>query len=160
MRGGEGVFVMAMSAAVKHVTSTYAACTGPCHMFLSMSLCRGAVCVPSGLSRTFITFMSFRPVSSLCFVSSSRSSSVLSHRSVPSRIIVPSRLDTFGDTLRSIREAGRGRYSIIHMRNGFKQFRMVFQSGVDMVEDVFLPRLSIYHETSNLGVFSIFRYAY
>ena len=55
---------------------------------------------------------------------------------ISSRLIASSHPDTFGDTLRSIREAGReiGCHSIIHMRGSFKQFRIVSQSGVDMEE--------------------------
>ena len=53
----------------------------------------------------------FRHIVSLsCLVSSLRLTSF--------RLIDSYRLDTFGDTLRSIREAGRGYHSIIHMGVG------------------------------------------
>lgn len=76
------------------------------------------------------------------FVLSPRFASISYHRPVSSRHVWRYALLDMG--------SGKGCYSIIHMRNGFKQFRMVFQSDVDMVEYLFLPRLSIYHETSNL----------
>lgn len=97
-----------------------------------------------------------------CLASSHRI--VSSHRHVSSfRLVSSLRLISTRSAIRFARYGRREEgvpFDYLYWCRFLNNSVWVSQSGVDVVEYVFLPRLSIYHETSNLDVFSIFRYAY